>query len=118
VKRFGPLYGWATHLYYFDEFYQATVVRFGGAVSRAFTRLDVRVVDGAVNGVASLGLALSSLWGMFDRVVVDGTVNSFWHATHFLSRRFRRLQTGNAQDYLAFAVGGIALVSLLFVFLS
>jgi NADH-quinone oxidoreductase subunit L len=118
VRRFGPAYGWATHLYFFDELYQATVVRLGGAVSRAFTRFDVRVVDGAVNGVASIGLALSSLWGMFDRVVVDGTVNSFWHATHFLSRRFRRLQTGNAQDYLAFAVGGIALVSLLFVFLS
>ena len=94
------------------------MVRLGNAMSRAFTRFDVGVVDGAVNGVASLGLAFSSVWGMFDRVVVDGAVNFFWHASHALSRVFRRLQTGNAQDYLAFAVGGIALVSLLFVFLT
>ncbi len=118
VQRAGPLYRWATHLYYFDEFYRATVVRLGDAVSRAFTRTDVKVVDGAVNGVASLGLLVSRLWGSFDRVVVDGLVNSLWHASHALSRAFRRLQTGNLQDYLAFAVGGIALVSLLFVFLS
>jgi NADH-quinone oxidoreductase subunit L len=118
VQRFGPLYRWATHLYYFDEFYQATVVRLGDAISRAFTRTDVKVVDGAVNGVGALGLALSKVWGNFDRVIVDGAVNFVWHASHFVSRRVRRLQTGNLQDYLAFAVGGIALVSLLFVFLS
>jgi len=116
--RFGRLSTTVSRLYYFDEFYQATVVRLGNAMSRAFTRFDVGVVDGAVNGVASLGLAFSSVWGMFDRVVVDGAVNFFWHASHALSRVFRRLQTGNAQDYLAFAVGGIALVSLLFVFLT
>jgi NADH:ubiquinone oxidoreductase subunit 5 (subunit L)/multisubunit Na+/H+ antiporter MnhA subunit len=94
------------------------VVRLGDAVSRAFTRTDVKVVDGAVNGIGSLALAASKAWGAFDRIVVDGAVNLLWHATHFVSRRLRRIQTGNAQDYLAFAVGGIALVSLLFVFLS
>ena len=48
-------------------------------------------------------------------MVVDGFVNLFWHASHFFSRLLRRLQTGNLQDYLAFAVGGMALVTLIFL---
>jgi VIT1/CCC1 family predicted Fe2+/Mn2+ transporter len=68
-----------------------------------------------VNGVGSAGQAFARVWGTFDRVVVDGLVNVWWHLSHALSRMLRRLQTGNLQDYLAFAVGGMALVTLMFL---
>jgi NADH:ubiquinone oxidoreductase subunit 5 (subunit L)/multisubunit Na+/H+ antiporter MnhA subunit len=119
VARFGPLYGWVTHLYYFDEFYRATVVRLGALGARVFARFDALVIDGAVNGVGALGEAMSKGWGLFDKHVVDDLlVNSWWHASQAVSRVVRRIQTGNLQDYLVYAVGGMALVSLLFLFLA
>jgi NADH-quinone oxidoreductase subunit L len=118
VARFGPLYTAVSRLYYFDEFYKATVVRFGAACSRLSTRFDVLIVDGAVNAVGALGEVMAKAWGLFDRVVVDGFVNLFWHVSHAIARRVRRIQTGNLQDYLVYAVGGMALVSLLFLLMA
>jgi NADH-quinone oxidoreductase subunit L len=119
VARFGSLYDTVTHLYWFDEFYQATIVRLGDATSRLFTRIDVLVVDGAVNGVGALGEAMARVWGLFDKHVIDGLlVNTWWHASQAVSRVVRRIQSGNLQDYLVYAVGGMALVSLLFMFFA
>jgi len=118
VARFARTHRVLTNLYWFDEFYQATVVRLGSAASRAFTTFDVRAIDAAVNGVGRTGEAFAWFWGAFDRVVIDGLVNVWWHLSHAVSRMLRRIQTGNLQDYLAFAVGGMALVTLMFLFLS
>jgi len=119
VARFGPLYTTAARLYYFDEFYKATVVRLGNVTARLFTRIDVLVVDGAVNGIGALGVAMARVWGLFDKHIIDGVlVNSWWHASQAVSRVVRRIQSGNLQDYLVYAVGGMALVSLLFMFLA
>ncbi len=118
VRRFPQSYATINGLYFFDEFYQATVVRAGHALSRTFASFDQRVVDGAVNMVGTLGQALGRLHGAIDKTVVDGLVNSFWHLSHLLSRMFRRLQTGNVQDYLTFAVAGVVLVSLMVLFLG
>jgi NADH-quinone oxidoreductase subunit L len=118
AARHPRLYDLLTHLWWFDEVYHATIVRFGRAASRALTAFDVHVIDATVDGVGSAGEAFSRLWGAFDRIVIDGLVNLWWHASHAVSRVLRRIQTGNLQDYLAFAVGGMALVTLMFLFLS
>ncbi len=118
VAQFRPLHTAFSRLYWFDEFYEATIVRFGRAAARILTAFDVHAIDAAVNGVGTAGEATARIWGAFDRIVVDGLVNLWWHASHAVSRALRRVQTGNLQDYLAFAVGGMALVTLMFLFLS
>ena len=78
--------------WYFDEFYQKVFVDGGKALAYGLWRFDQRVIDGAVNGVASL----MSRWG----------------------GRLRRLQTGFVQGYaLAIGVGVLALVTYLFIIL-
>jgi NADH-quinone oxidoreductase subunit L len=116
--RFGGVYTLVSRLYYVDELYQATIVRFGRVASGVLAVFDGRVIDAAVNGVGRAGESMAQVWGAFDRIVVDGLVNLFWHVSHALSRLLRRAQSGNVQDYLAFAVGGMALVTLMFLFLA
>jgi NADH-quinone oxidoreductase subunit L len=113
--RFPRVHGTIARLYFVDEFYQATVIRFGDVCSRAFTKFDVNAIDAAVNGAGTITQILSRICGAFDHVVVDGAVNLCWHVSHLLSRMLRKLQTGNLQDYLAFAVGGMAVVTLIFL---
>jgi NADH-quinone oxidoreductase subunit L len=118
VRRFPRIHATIAGLYYFDEFYQATVVRLGFFLSRTFAWIDANIVDAAVNLTGRVGLLLSKVQGLFDVKVVDGMVNLWWHLSHSLSVRLRRIQTGNAQDYLAFAVGGMILVSIMFLFMG
>ena len=92
--------------------------RVGDACSHLSGWFDVHVIDGLVNACGYAGEVLARLTGVIDRVVVDGFVNMWWHLSHALSRKFRRLQTGNVQDYLAFAIGGIILISITVLFLG
>ncbi|MEO5953283.1 MAG: NADH-quinone oxidoreductase subunit L, partial [Chloroflexia bacterium] len=86
------LYNALLHKWYFDEFYNAVVVAPGKALAYGLWRFDQKVIDGAVNGTASL-------------VSRIGT-------------RFRRLQTGFVQGYaLAIGVGVLLLVTYLFFML-
>ena len=52
TERLEPLYDASFNKWWFDELNDLIFVRFGGAVARAMWWFDVRVVDGAVNGIA------------------------------------------------------------------
>jgi NADH-quinone oxidoreductase subunit L len=70
------------------------------AVDRSFEAIYRRIVLVFAHGV-----------GWFDRYVIDGLMNLSAWATITLGERLRRIQTGNAQDYvLAVIAGAIALV--------
>ncbi len=87
--RFKGLYRWWKRSYYWDEFYDRTVVRgvIGGA-EHGLAPLDVRLVDGAVNAVAK--------------------------AAQRISDCVRRLQTGVVQAYaLAIVLGVIVVIALI-----
>ena len=118
VARLRPLHHTVSNLYWFDEFYRATLVRFAFAVARVLAIFDQKGIDAVVNGVGALGQVVGKGFAAFDRVVVDGLVNVWATLSHAVARKLRRLQTGNLQDYLAFAVGGMALVTLFFLFLA
>jgi NADH-quinone oxidoreductase subunit L len=86
------LYNALANRWYFDELYHRVLVDGGKALAYGFWRFDQRVIDGAVNGVASL---------------VRGT-----------SFRLRRVQTGFVQGYaLAIGLGLLGLVTYLWVVL-
>jgi NADH-quinone oxidoreductase subunit L len=83
----GPLYRLSLNKYYIDEIYDRVFVRPFTACSEFFAQfIDLRVIDGTVNGIAAATRGVSSVW--------------------------LGLQTGNVQHYLtAFLVGALALLA-------
>jgi NADH-quinone oxidoreductase subunit L len=86
ASSFGPLYRLLLNKYYVDEVYDASVVHPLGAVSRdgLWRGVDVGVIDGAVNGVAT---------------IVDAGAATL-----------RRLQTGSVRTYASSLFVGVVLV--------
>lgn len=83
----GGLYNLLRDKYRIDEFYDVIIVRPLRWISDMFYKIfDVKVIDGAVNGLASFFMNLSIDW--------------------------RRLQTGIVQDYAVFSVAGIIAIIL------
>ena len=81
AERFGACYRLLLNKYYVDEFYQSALVEPLRRLAEGLWRgIDVRVIDGAVNGCAQLAIALSG--------------------------RLRRLQTGYVHHYAWTVVAG------------
>jgi NADH-quinone oxidoreductase subunit L len=86
ADRFAPVYLTLLHKYYVDEFYDATIVQpIKAASTEGLWRwFDVRVIDGAVNGAAS---------------IVDGS-----------AAMLRRLQTGSVRAYAGSLFVGVVVI--------
>lgn len=113
VKRLlGPVWTVLNRKYYIDELYQGTVVAFAVWLGEMAFRFDNRwVIDPIVNGIGRLGRLLSDgLRAFFDEPIVDGIVNGLGALTDGLGGLARKLQTGQGQNYLLFAVMTIMLL--------
>ncbi len=89
--RFGRLYQWWQGKYFWDEFYERTVVG--------------PVVGGA-----------HKLWAPFDQYIVDGVVNGVGYVTRGTGQLLRYVQTGRVQNYATAIVLGVVLVVALMLF--
>ena len=96
--------------YYVDEIYEATIVRGTVALARGLAAFDRVVVDGTVNGAATVVRGIARVDGAFDRIVVDGAVNLVGAISLWLGNRARSLQTGHVYSYLYAIVVGVAVV--------
>jgi NADH-quinone oxidoreductase subunit L len=131
--RLGRLYQAMRDRFYFDEIYQATIVRSSillAALLHAFDRgvldglvnlagrvaqatsavisrvsgiFDQRVVDRLANLTGSGVRALSDRSGVFDLRVVDRLVSGVGEAVKGGGRLIRPIQTGRVQNYLLLA---------------
>lgn len=106
-KSLSSIYSLLRNKYYFDEFYGASVIRGVLGLSRASAKFDDKIVDGAVNGTAKVGLYISRLSRWFDDNIVDGAVNGIAFISDLLGSRLRRIQTGKIENYVAFLLVGI-----------
>ena len=88
--RLEPLYRGSSNKWYFDELNDLIFVRFGGFVAHLLWWFDVRVVDGTVNGIASL---------------TQGT-----------GRGIRLIQTGRVQNYALGIAGGLLVIAVAYLF--
>ncbi len=111
-----PLYKLSYNKWYFDEIYQATFVAFTLGLSNVLYWIDTYIIDGIVNGSATVTKQFSKFSGTFDNVVVDGLVNFMATLSGFIGLMFRRLQTGKVQTYIVVVV--FSLVIILFLFKS
>ena len=83
---------------------------------RGLWAVDRHVVDGAVNGSASLTMISSWLSSLTDRSLVDGLVNLVGWVVQELSYWFRRLQTGLVQNYAVLMLLGVFVLVSVYLF--
>ncbi|MFZ1730491.1 MAG: NADH-quinone oxidoreductase subunit L [Bacteroidota bacterium] len=115
AAKFAPLHRFLLNKWYFDEIYEKwIVVPAVHFVSRILYWFDSHIVDGAVNGVASITMWQSRISGLFDKYVVDGAVNGTAYVFGFFGILLKKTQTGKIQAYIAFVLAGV--VVLFYVF--
>ena len=109
-----PLYNFSLNKWYIDELYDRTWIAGTLIFSRFLSWFDNKVIDGVVNGAASVTRFISKLSGLFDTYVVDGLVNFTALLSGFLGMTFRRFQTGKVQTYIVFVVFSLLILFLVF----
>jgi NADH-quinone oxidoreductase subunit L len=115
ITRLGPVYDLLEHKYYLDDLYWNGIVRpIRDPIAAGVYWNNQHVIDGVVNGTATLAYALSAVVAWFDRNVIDGVVNGAGSTMELFGRGLRTIQTGKVQWY---AVGLFAGVILLTVFI-
>ncbi|MBL0333689.1 MAG: NADH-quinone oxidoreductase subunit L [Chlorobiota bacterium] len=101
--------------WYQDNFYEKIFpVGFSLLLMKAFAWFDTNVVDGIVNGVATVTRGVGVAIGGFDKYVIDGLVNFIGGLTQFLGLIMRQFQTGRIQTYLVYILLGVILLFFLF----
>jgi NADH-quinone oxidoreductase subunit L len=88
--RLRPLYVASFNKWWFDDLNDFIFVRLGGFVARTAWWFDVRVVDGTVNGIATL--------------------------TQAGGRGIRRVQTGRVQNYALGIAAGLLVIAVTYLF--
>ncbi len=96
----GVFYRLFNNKWYVDEIYQVLFVNGTLLLANILSAFDKYVVDGIVNGAATVVRFLSWLDGLFDQYVVDGIVNAIANLTFWIGNKFRRVQTGSINSYL------------------
>jgi NADH:ubiquinone oxidoreductase subunit 5 (subunit L)/multisubunit Na+/H+ antiporter MnhA subunit len=100
-RRLAPLHSFFAHKWYFDELYDAIIVRPTLAFARWIRGFDLAAIDGVVNGAARVTRRLSDVGGLIDKYVVDGAVHAVALVLAGLGLLGRSLQTGRVRTYLA-----------------
>ncbi len=112
AEKFKPLYTLLYNKYYFDELYDAVLIRPVLAFGRLMWRFDGGVIDGLVNGTAWATVLWADMKQWFDKWIVDGAVNGSGWIVRQSGNIGRFLQTGRVQSYAFFALLLVVLVSL------
>jgi len=113
-KKYHGAYTVLQGMYFFDEFYHATVYPFTlwwASVCAGFDRI---VIDGIVNGTGYMTRMVAWISGQIDKYLVDGAVNGVAAVLQGAGEGFRRIQTGRIQTYLAYASGSVLILVLVY----
>jgi NADH-quinone oxidoreductase subunit L len=83
--------------------------------ARAVYAFDSRLVDGIVNGLATVSRGTSVVVGAVDKYLVDGIVNTIAaFIKRLMSPLFRAAQTGFTQNYALVMVLGLMIAVAIF----
>lgn len=102
--------------FYLDQFYEQGIARGLLHFSFLLSQFDKRIVDGAVNRIAYAVIdkdnrfSLSKGLAWFDKHIIDGMVNRIAGGVMAFGQGFRKLQGGNLQRYLMYALLGLLLL--------
>ena len=104
AQRIRPLYLYSFNKWYWDEIYDATVIKGSLLISKMLAWFDTNIVDGIVNGVGALVRRFGRASGGFDQYVVDGLVNFTAFFVQTSGAAMKKIQTGKVQTYLVMAL--------------
>jgi NADH-quinone oxidoreductase subunit L len=114
-EQFGFLYRLFERKWYFDELYNALLVRPALVVAHWCRNTDGKGMDWLIDTIGRLSVRTAKASGQFDKGIVDGVVNVLADATIRTGSRLRRVQTGSLRSYILFlvlaAVGIFAVLS-------
>ncbi len=113
--KLGVLYRGMYHKWWCDEIYDATAVKGTLGLSRGLAWFDGVVIDGIVNGSATVTRTVAIIEGWFDNRVVDGLVNLSAAFVGFWGHFVRSFQTGQVQRYVLYTLAGVGIVIVLLV---
>ena len=104
----------------YEEFvtgaYQSAIIAPAKKIADWAWKLDAYVIDGVVNATGFLVVLESRVSEIFDVRVVDGAVNGLSTLLDAGSKKCRSWQTGLIQNYILAMVTGVAVLALFFVF--
>jgi len=92
ANGFGMFYKWASNKFYFDEIY-------------------LFVTKKIIFNLIAAPIA------KFDKKIVDGTMEGIGNKTVLLSEKIKGIQSGRVQDYALFFIGGIVVLTMVFIYL-
>lgn len=102
----------------FDFAVETMVIKPYFKLADALWVFDAKIIDGAVNGVASLYTKLTSLGWIFDARIIDGGVNGFAKISSALGNRLKSYQSGRLLSYQRYIVGAVVILLLIVVILK
>ncbi len=112
VTQLGGVYTLLEHKYYLDDIYWNGIIRpIRDPIAAGVYWTNQHVIDGAVNGSATLAYAFSALAAWFDRNVIDGVVNGAGTVAALFGRGLRTVQTGKVQWYAVGLFVGVILLT-------
>jgi len=115
AQRLRPLYAASYNKFWVDEFYGWAITRRVMDAARGVFAFDSRIVDGIVNGLATVSRGFSLVVGAVDKYFVDGIVNTIAaFIKRLMSPLLRAAQTGFTQNYALVMVLGLMVAVALF----
>ena len=113
AERIKPLYNLSYNKWYIDEIYSMVFIERLLDLSRFISWFDATIVDGAVNGSATVTRGIANITGWFDTYVVDGLVNFTAFVSGFAGLTLRKIQTGKVQTYIVYVVFSVIIILLI-----
>jgi NADH-quinone oxidoreductase subunit L len=117
--QFPAVHRFLWNKWYFDEVYSAILVRPAFTIAGWCKAIDIRAIDGAIDGLGRFVVRLSKWDGIFDLGVIDGIANLIARVCYDIGAWARRAQTGYIRSYVLFLVlAAIAIFFVMTAFLS
>ena len=115
-RALGPAWNVLQRRYYIDDLYMAGIVRpIRDPMAGAVNWTNQKVIDGVVNGMATLARGLAWLVMWFERNVIDAIANGLGGLTGTSGGLLKYLQSGNVQWYAVVLFVGVIAITLIFV---
>jgi NADH-quinone oxidoreductase subunit L len=116
ITNLGPAYTLLENKYYLDKIYFDGIVRpVRDTWAAGVYWFNQSVIDGVVDGAASVTRGLSHVIMWFDRNVVDFVVNGAGSVMESFGKGLRMIQTGKVQWYAVGLFMGVIAIAVFFV---
>ena len=115
LASIGGLKTFFLNRYYMDYVIENTIKYSVMGLNKISSFFERRVVDGLVNGIASLTKELAYFANVIDVYVFDGAVRGVERTAVFKGGIFSAWNSGNIQRYLTWTVAGLLLLMIILV---